>query len=79
MATHDALTDLPNRALLSDRIERALAFAARYDTRLAVLFLNIDRMQQVNVDHGHATGDQVIRRGRRAKAARRPAPATGHR
>ncbi|RLA37447.1 MAG: hypothetical protein DRR03_02410 [Gammaproteobacteria bacterium] len=60
MATHDALTDLPNRALLSDRIERALAFAARYDTRLAVLFLNIDRMQQVNVDHGHATGDQVI-------------------
>ena len=60
MATHDSLTGLPNRTLLGDRIDRALSYAARYDSRIAVLFLNIDRMQQVNMAHGHPMGDQAI-------------------
>ena len=60
MATRDALTGLPNRTLLGDRIERQLAHAARHDQRLAVLFLNLDRMQQINYDHGHGVGDQAI-------------------
>jgi PAS domain S-box-containing protein len=60
MATHDQQTGLPNRALLIDRVERALAHAKRHDSCLGVLFVNIDRMQQVNLDHGHAIGDQVI-------------------
>ena len=60
MATHDALTGLPNRALLGDRVARELAHARRNETSLAVLFVNLDRMQQVNLDHGHAIGDQAI-------------------
>ena len=60
MATHDALTGLPNRALLADRVDRALAHATRHETQLGLLFINLDHMQQVNLDHGHAIGDQVI-------------------
>ena len=60
MATHDALTGLPNRTLLTDRVDRALAHAARDEKRLAVLLLNIDRMQKLNLQHGHAVGDRVI-------------------
>ncbi len=73
MATHHALTGLPNRALLTDRAECALAYAKRYDTRLAVLFVNLDGMQKINVAHGHPFGDLVLA----AVARRLQAPLRG--
>jgi len=60
MATHDTLTGLPNRTLFNDRLDRALALAERGDGRLAVLFIDLDRMKQVNIDHGHPAGDRVV-------------------
>ena len=61
-ATHDALTGLPNRALLVERINREVS-RRRHSTRLfAVLFVDLDRFKQVNDTHGHATGDATLRR-----------------
>ena len=57
---HDALTGLPNRTLLADRITQAIAKAAPTHTPLAVLFLNLDDFRSVNEIHGHAAGDQVL-------------------
>jgi diguanylate cyclase (GGDEF)-like protein len=61
-ATHDALTSLPNRALLVERINREVS-RRRQSTRLfAVLFVDLDRFKQVNDTHGHAAGDATLRR-----------------
>jgi diguanylate cyclase (GGDEF)-like protein len=61
LALHDPLTDLPNRALLDDRLAKAIAAAKRSGRRLAVLFLDVDRFKQINDVWGHAIGDELLR------------------
>jgi diguanylate cyclase (GGDEF)-like protein/PAS domain S-box-containing protein len=60
LAYHDALTHLPNRVLLADRMRQALAHARRQGGVLAVALLDLDGFKPVNDTHGHAAGDQVL-------------------
>jgi diguanylate cyclase (GGDEF)-like protein/PAS domain S-box-containing protein len=60
LAQHDSLTDLPNRTLLNDRLNRAIVLAERHGQRLAVLFLDVDRFKHVNDSVGHAIGDRLL-------------------
>ena len=77
-AQHDALTGLPNRALLLDRLQKALARARRDALHLAVLYIDLDRFKQVNDRLGHSAGDLLLQQtARRIKDCVRDADTVG--
>ncbi len=59
-ALHDALTDLPNRTLLSDRVSQAILHAQREGSRLALVLTDLDRFKEINDTLGHQNGDLVL-------------------
>lgn len=60
MAHYDALTNLPNRTLFSDLFSQGLALARRHNTRLALLFMDLDNFKLINDHYGHAVGDLIL-------------------
>jgi diguanylate cyclase (GGDEF)-like protein/PAS domain S-box-containing protein len=60
LAHHDPLTDLPNRTLLQERLERAVVHAERRTASCAVLFLDLDRFKYINDTFGHVVGDELL-------------------
>ena len=59
-AEHDFLTGLPNRMLLNDRVDQAIALAARHMSKIAVLFLDLDGFKHINDSLGHLIGDKLL-------------------
>jgi diguanylate cyclase (GGDEF)-like protein len=60
LAHHDSLTGLANRALFFQRLEQLLELSQRNASQFAVLFVDLDHFKQINDQHGHAIGDQVL-------------------
>jgi diguanylate cyclase (GGDEF)-like protein/PAS domain S-box-containing protein len=61
LAHHDALTGLPNRALLHERLARAVAHAQRNGKKVAVIFIDLDDFKTINDNFGHSAGDEILR------------------
>jgi diguanylate cyclase (GGDEF)-like protein/PAS domain S-box-containing protein len=59
-ATHDALTGLPNRILLLDRLQQSINMAQRTESRVAVLFIDLDHFKKINDSLGHTVGDKIL-------------------
>lgn len=62
LAQHDFLTGLPNRALLTERLSRAIGQARRHGTRVGLMFVDLDYFKQINDSLGHAVGDLLLQR-----------------
>ncbi|NMG66244.1 diguanylate cyclase [Azoarcus indigens] len=60
LATHDGLTDIPNRARFEELLGAAIARAARYQHSFALLFVDLDHFKEVNDSHGHLVGDALL-------------------
>ncbi len=61
LARHDSLTGLANTALLTERLSQGIALARRHRSRLALLFIDMDRFKGVNDVHGHLVGDELLK------------------
>ena len=60
LAHHDGLTNLPNRTLFFERVEHGLKLAKRHRTRLALMFIDLDKFKPINDRYGHAIGDVIL-------------------
>jgi diguanylate cyclase len=70
VATHDSLTGLPNRLLLNDRLEQAIANAERHKRRFAVMVMDLDRFKSINDSLGHLSGDELLKEAARRLTSR---------
>lgn len=60
LATHDALTNLPNRIMFREILEHAISFSKRNNQKLAVFFLDVNDFKSINDNHGHYVGDELL-------------------
>lgn len=73
LATHDTLTQLPNRLLLTERLQHAIASASRRRSQVAIFFLDLDGFKPINDSMGHGAGDAVLKEvAKRLRVALRP-------